>query len=577
MAISNEETSVQRTQHAFLVAWGWFAEETGLIKKIQAVALKQKTYTHSPQSKVLEFVVGTLAGMQHMQELSLSAHPLDRDSAVAEAWGQSGWADYSGVSRTLSALSWAEVQAIVAALEEVSQPYLQAELQRLRLSGERLRIDGDLTGLPVSNTSRTYPNAAYGHMDDEIRLGYQAGVVSLISPTYGRMWLSATHHPGDTVSSTQAEALVLEAERRIGQRPKRRTDLLQKRIEDLEPHLQQIQERLDAQQKAIQRAQEHLEETRQQIQTQQTQLDTLEKHYQARRRKERPTSQLAKARQRIQMLARRLKRRETARLSADQRLVKTQAQWKDAQAERACLQERLKRFEQDNATNPEPVQAECRLDAGFGSYQNVALLIEMGYEVYTKSPSQQLTDFLKRQIDASTAYTRVGANAEMLAWPKRLLTHCPYPVDVALERFYTGSTLKHSTLLHYGTDPVTQDLPLWFNHYNGRQIIEAGIKEGKQVFYLHKIKVRSEPAIYLQECCVLFAANFIRWASHWLAEQAQPVKHALDVRKLGIKRQVQVAAHVSAQVIRNSAGRLLRFSSHSAFAGKVLQLPGGHL
>ena len=65
-------------------------------------------------------------------------------------------------------------------------------------------------------------------------------MVSLISPAYGRMWLSATHHPGDTVSSTQAEALVLEAERRLGQRPKRRTELLQKRIEDLEPHLQQI-------------------------------------------------------------------------------------------------------------------------------------------------------------------------------------------------------------------------------------------------------------------------------------------------------------------------------------------------
>jgi hypothetical protein len=146
-----------------------------------------------------------------------------------------------------------------------------------------------------------------------------------------------------------------------------------------------------------------------------------------------------------------------------------------------------------------------------------------------------------------------------------------------LERFYTGSTLKHSTLLHYGSDLVTQDLTAWFNHYNGRQLIEAGIKESKQVFYLHKIKVRSEPAIYLQECCVLFAANFIRWALSWLTQQAQPVTHALNLRTLGIKRQVQVAAHVSALVIRNSEGRLLRFSKHSAFAGKVLQLPAGEL
>jgi hypothetical protein len=61
----------------------------------------------------------------------------------------------------------------------------------------------------------------------------------------------------------------------------------------------------------------------------------------------------------------------------------------------------------------------------------------------------------------------------------------------------------------------------------------------------------------------------------WLAEQALAAENALNVRKLGVKRQVQVAAHVSAQVIRNSEGRWLRFSEHSAFAGKVLRLPGG--
>src|SRR4030066_105044 len=82
----------------------------------------------------------------------------------------------------------------------------------------------------------------------------------------------------------------------------------------------------------------------------------------------------------------------------------------------------------------------------------------------------------------------------------------------------------------------------------------------------------SKPVFFLQECFVLFAANFIRWASHWLAEKAQPAKNALEIHKLGIKRQVQVGAHVSAQVIRNSDSRMLRFSKHSAFAGRVLKL-----
>src|SRR3989454_4525319 len=220
--MSNNETHIQDTQHAFLVAWGWFADYLGLIQQLQAVSLKQKHYHHRPQTKVLEFLVAILAGLPHLQDSSLAAHPLDKDQAVAQAWGQPAWADYSGVSRTLSGLSWDEVKQIVQVLEQVSQPAINAELQVLRAQGNRLRMDGDLTGIPVSNTSQTYPHAAFGHMDDEIRLGYQAGVVSLESPAYGRLWLSVAHHPGDTVSCTQAEALVLAAEARLKRRPRQR-------------------------------------------------------------------------------------------------------------------------------------------------------------------------------------------------------------------------------------------------------------------------------------------------------------------------------------------------------------------
>lgn len=242
------------------------------------------------------------------------------------------------------------------------------------------------------------------------------------------------------------------------------------------------------------------------------------------------------------------------------------------------LNRRLACFEQDNATNPEPVEAEFRLDAGFGTYADIALLIEMGYEVYTKPHSHRVVAYLRWQADDQTVWLRAGANAELVAWPGVPLKDCPYPLDVALERFHTGKTLRHSALFHFGSDLVTENPPAWFEHYNHRQTIEAGIKESKQVFYLHHIKVRSGPAVYLQERCVIFAINFIRWASHWLASQVhrpgrgQPAENALDVRNLGIKR--QVAAHTSAQVIQNSAGRLLKFSAHSAFADKGLWLPG---
>ncbi len=572
--MSNSEIHIQDTQHAFLVAWGWFAEHLGLIQQLQAVSLKQKHSHHRPQTKVLEFLVAILAGLPHLQDISLAAHPLDKDQAVAQAWGQPAWADYSGVSRTLSALSWEEVKRIVQVLEQVSHPYLAAELQVLRTPGNRVRLDGDLTGIPVSTTSQTYPHAAFGHMDDDIRLGYQAGVVSLESPTYGRLWLSVAHHPGDIVSCTQAEALVLAAEARLRLRPRRRTELLRQRIHAYEQVVTQTGERLERQQQAVKQAKQRLAETEQQVQEYQKQVDELEQDYQTRKLQERPTSRLAQARQRLQAVVKRTVSRTSVCKQAQRRLDKTTAKLCHQQAELAALYERLLCFEQENAANSEPVEAEFRLDAGFGTYENVALLIEMGYDLYTKPHSHKIVAYLKGQVDNTTAWTPVGANAELVAWPTLQLKHCPYPLDVALERFYTGKTLKQSALFHFGSEPVTEQLPGWFKQYNGRQTIEAGIKESKQVFYLHHLKVRCEPAISLQEAFILFAANFIRWAAHWLADQAQPVENALNVHKLGIKRQVHVAAHVSAQVIRDSGGKLLKFSEQSAFAGQLLRVAG---
>jgi len=577
MAMSENEEQIQQTQHAFLVAWGQFAQAKGLTQRIEAVKLRQKNYYHRPQTKVLELLVAILGGLKQLQEISLAAHPLDKDQAVAEAWGQTGWADYSGVSRTMSSLSWEEAHAIVAELDAFSQPFLDAELELLRKQKKRLTMDGDLTGIPVSNTSTSYPNAAYGHMDDDIQLGYQAGVVSLLTETYGRLWLSGTHHPGDTVSSTQAEALVLAAEARIGLRPLRRTDGLEKRLHEYAPILETVEERLKTQRKAAETAEERLKQAQLQAEERNQELETIQQVYLAHKRPERPTSRLALLHKRVQAALKRQESRKKALDVAQRKLTKTQARSQLLLNEIDALRQRLERFKQENLSNPQPILAEFRLDAGFGTYENIALLVEMGYEVYTKPHNHTVTQALRSKVDEATVWTRVGANAEVVAWPDLKLKRCPYPLDIALERFYTGKTLKHSALCHFGSDPVTQDLPAWFNHYNGRQTIEAGIKESKQVFYLHRVKVRSEPAIFLQERLALFAANFIRWAAYWLAEQPQPQENALDIRKLGVKRQVQVGAHVSAQVIRNSEGMLLKFSEHSAFAGKVLNLPnGGH-
>ena len=538
----------QDTQHALLVPWGHFAREIGLLSGIEAIRLSQKVYEHTPQAKVIAFLVAILSGAKYLQDISLAAHPLDKDVAVAAAWGQAGWADYTGVSRTLKSLSWAEVHKIVNVLERVSQPFLDRELSVLRSQGSWLQYDGDLTGLPVSNTSRTYPNASFGHMSDEIRLGYQAGVVSLQSPTYGRLWLSVEHHAGDTVSCTQAEAMMLAAEKRSGQRPRRRTELLQKRIEAFIQSREPAEKRLESQRAILAAAQNARQETVAQLQE-------------------------ATDAKRIGVLERRCVRREKAVQVAMKKLGKTQAWLSKHLEQEKVLRKRLEQFERENAENPNPVEACFRLDAGFGTYDNIALLIEIGYEVYVKLHNHKIVQMLKKKVTTETVWARVGDNAEMVAWSALQLQHCPYPLDIALERFYTGQTLKHSALAHFGETAVTTDLPAWFGKYNARQTIEAGIKEAKQVFCLHRLKVRSEPAIYLQEAMTIFAANFIRWATVWIDQHAEQNEHTLPLAKMGIKKQVQVAAHTSAKVIQNSEGMLLKFSPVSAFAGKQLFFP----
>ncbi len=115
--------------------------------------------------------MAVLAGLPHLQDISRDGRPLDQDQTVAAAWQQAGWADYSGVGRTLQALTQAEAEAIRRVLAEISRPFIVEQVTQALVEHDRLICDGDLTGRPVSNTSTTYPNAAFGHMDDDVRLG----------------------------------------------------------------------------------------------------------------------------------------------------------------------------------------------------------------------------------------------------------------------------------------------------------------------------------------------------------------------------------------------------------------------
>lgn len=554
------------TQHALLVLWGQFAQSLGLRQAFADLSLHQKTYTHAPHTKLLEFFLAILAGLPHLTDLSQAAHPLDQDAAVAAAWGQPAWADASGVSRSLQVLTQAEATQVAHLLQAISRPFIDQEvLLAIRQRG-RVVYDGDLTGRPVSNTSTTYPGAAYGHMSDGVRLGYQAALVSMHSPTYGRLWLGVTPHPGNTLSCSQAEVLVRAAETQTGARPYRRVDLLRARV--LRCALLRAERT-----RQLRRAEEVEDEvarerdlTQREVWYWQQQVANLEAV--ARPAPPRPHSKVNQARARVAIQSQRLAKLERRLPQVRQWVAEAAQRLARVDTEHAQLAERLAQLEQDNATNRAPIVAEFRVDGGFGTGANLAVLIELGYEVYSKPYSPHVTERLRAQVQEQTVWTKVGGNAEVVGVPALEVRDCPYPLDGALERFYTGATVRYGSLVHYGSDPVLCDLAAWFAEYNGRQTIEAGIKEGKGVFQMHHLKVRTLPALYLQEQYAAFAANFVRWAGHWLVTHCEQVSaQKVLLGGQGVKTQVQVGAHTSAWVSQQAGIWVVEFTDQSVYAG----------
>jgi hypothetical protein len=73
--------------------------------------------------------------------------------------------------------------------------------------------------------------------------------------------------------------------------------------------------------------------------------------------------------------------------------------------------QRHQSFQAENAANVNPIQAILRLDAGFGDHRNLALLIEMGYEIYTKPFGNWLSGKLsKMSIDRELSWQKVSQN-----------------------------------------------------------------------------------------------------------------------------------------------------------------------
>lgn len=370
--------------------------------------------------------------------------------------------------------------------------------------------------------------------------------------------------------------MVRAAEARTGVRPWRRTDLVTEWIRDQQAELQAAQHRLDDRRKQLDVARGKMRAVIAEWRQSLADVAQVVKRDGPPRQTPRPYGRLAKAQHKVGVCWRRMQRRGREIGRAQQAVAHQTAKVHDLRIALAAQESRLAYLVAENHSNRAPVRAIFRLDGGFGSGENLAWLIEMGYEVYGKVISDKVTKALRRRVPGTAAWTRVGDNAEMIAWSKLKLDFCPYALDIGLERFQTGRQERYATLVHYGPQPVTRDLGAWFDFYNGRQTIEAGVKEGKHVFEMHHLKVRSAAGLAIQEEFAVLAANLVRWAAAWLHEQPGQLTKPFHRPQASVKQMVRGAANTSAVVFWQSEGSvLLKFDDLSPFPGVELRIGQG--
>ncbi len=498
--VNSAEPRVTTTEHGLLVAFGRLAEQIGLREALARVPVKMKTIEHSPADKLGELLAHILAGGMHLQELRSGPHPLVADRAVARAWGQEEFASASGVSALLRAADEETVAGLQRESRAVLAPYRR---QILSAAAAQVVVDFDLTSLVVSDQALTYEGAEFGYMSaaDGPGKGYQFARAQLQTPD-GSYVLGGFLHPGKTVSVHCLHELVELVETELG-RPRRRVEALAGRI--------------------------------------------------------------ARAEQEVADLEAVLAERQRGSVFVRRRCKRLEDQCAAKRAEIAALQARHDALAAENVANPAPRRILLRLDGGFGDATHLAWLYEQGYDFVARPHNYRVGESLRDEPDLR--WEKISKNGWLAESRRTTLGQSPYPVRLFACRQWRGegkperwSALVTNPELSAGEWPVRRV----GTFYNGRQAIEAGIKESKGVFASRHLPTRHRAGIAVYQELVLFAQNLVRWFRRLLGHPR--------LATAGIKEIVRIGANSRALILRQAQVTLLQFTADGPWRGLRLIL-----
>lgn len=206
-SIMRARTRSYTTPHATLAALGALIQQQRILDPIRhCVQIAQKTIRHSPTDKLIDALIGILAGAQGMVEINTRVRG---DIALQRAFGRCGCAEQSTIQDTLNHCTPSTLAQMEQALDQI---FIQHGAAFWHDYQTRLQLlDVDMSGLPCGK------KAAFATKGYFNRQYHQRGrQLARVSASRSDEVVSDALFAGNTHLGPVLERLIEVAERRLG-------------------------------------------------------------------------------------------------------------------------------------------------------------------------------------------------------------------------------------------------------------------------------------------------------------------------------------------------------------------------